>query len=109
MKPKRSDEGKGVGMPLTGPRGLGGKGSVSELRSAGCPVPLGTGGSSKSSPKPASPPQSAPDHLEEELDLLLNLDAPARAETILPDPTPQGLQAEIDGEVAQEETGVIFI
>lgn len=104
MKPKRSDEGKGVG-----PRGPGGRGSVSELRPAGCPMPLGKGSSSKSSPKPASPLQPAADHLEEELDLLLNLDAPVKAETISPDPTAQGLESENDGEAARGGGGMLFV
>lgn len=117
VKPKRSDEGKGLGMQLRGPLGPGGKGSVSELKSvaAGCPMYLGKDsprpGPSEASQKPASPLQSAADHLEEELDLLLNLDAPVKAgDNISPDQTPQDLESEKDGEdVAQEERGTVFI
>ncbi|XP_054572356.1 cell death regulator Aven [Eptesicus fuscus] len=111
VKPKRKDEGKGLGMQLRGPPGPGGKGSMSELKSApaGCPGSLGKAsprpGPSEGSQEPASPLQSAADHLEEELDLLLSLDAPAKAgANILPDQMPQDLESEKDGEVlAQEE------
>lgn len=117
VKPKRNDEGKGLGMQLRGPLGPGGKGSVSELKSVpvGCPGSLGKAsprpGPSEGSQEPASPPQSAADHLEEELDLLLSLDAPAEAgANILPDQMPQDLESEKDGEVlAQEEKGTVFI
>lgn len=74
VKPKRNDEGKGLGMQLKGPLGPGGKGSIPELKpaTAGCPMYLGNDsprpGPSKVSQKPASPPPSAADHLEEELD-----------------------------------------
>uniref|UniRef100_A0A3Q2KTV0 Apoptosis and caspase activation inhibitor n=1 Tax=Equus caballus TaxID=9796 RepID=A0A3Q2KTV0_HORSE len=110
VKPKRNDEGKGLGMQLKGPLGPGGKGSVPELKpaTAGCPMYLGNDsprpGPSKVSQKPASPPQSAADHLEEELDLLLNLDAPVRErENMLPDQIFQDLEPKKEGEVAQEE------
>ncbi|ELK05576.1 Cell death regulator Aven [Pteropus alecto] len=110
VKPKRNDEGKGLGMQLKGALGLGGKGSVSELKSAaaGCPLYLGKDsprpGPSTGSQKPTAPLQSAADHLEEELDLLLNLDAPVKAgANILPDQTPQDLESQKDEEVAQEE------
>lgn len=117
VKPKRNDEGKGLGMQLRGPLGPGGKGSMPELKSspAGCPGSLGKAssrpGPSEGSQDPASPLQSAADHLEEELDLLLNLDAPAKAgANILPDQMPQDLESEKDGEVvAQEEKGTVFI
>lgn len=117
VKSKRNDEGKGLGMQLRGPLGPGGKGSVSELKSApvGCPGSLGKAsprpGSSGASQEPTSPLQSAADHLEEELDLLLNLDAPAKAGVnILPDQMPQDLESEKDGKVvAQEEKGTVFI
>ncbi|CAD7670946.1 unnamed protein product [Nyctereutes procyonoides] len=100
MKPKRNDEAKGLGMQLKGPLGPGGKGSVSELKPAACcPAPLG------GPQKPTAPLPSAADHLEEELDLLLSLDAPVReGESILPDLTP-GLESEKDGDVAQEGKG----
>lgn len=110
VKPKRNDEGKGLGMQLKGALGLGGKGSVSELKSAaaGCPLYLGKDsprpGPSTGSQKPTAPLQSAADHLEEELDLLLNLDAPVKVgANILPDQTPQDLESQKDEEVAQEE------
>lgn len=116
VKPKRNDEGKGLGMQLKGALGLGGKGSVSELKSAaaGCPLYLGKDSPrpspSTGSQKPTAPLQSAADHLEEELDLLLNLDAPVKAgANILPDQTPQDLESQKDEEVAQEEKGMIFI
>lgn len=103
-------------MQLKGPLGPGGRGSVSELTSAAarCPMDLGNAGPrpgpSKSSQKPASPLPSAADHLEEELDLLLNLDVPVKvADNILPDQTLQNLESEKDGEVAQEEEGMVFI
>ncbi|XP_065403783.1 cell death regulator Aven isoform X1 [Macaca fascicularis] len=110
VKPKRTDDGKGLGMQLKGPLGPGGKGPISELKSAaaGCPVWLGTDnprpGPSTDSQKPTSPLQSAGDHLEEELDLLLNLDAPVKeGDNILPDQTSQDLKSKKDGEVVQEE------
>lgn len=110
LKPKKNDEGKGLGMQLKGPLGPGGRGSLSELKSAAthCPMDLGNArprpGPSKSSQTPASPLPSAADHLEEELDLLLNLDAPVKvADNILPDQTLQNLESEKGGEVAQEE------
>lgn len=92
VKPKRPDDSKGTGMQL--------KGSLSELRSATCPGPLGP---SSGPQKPASSPESAADHLEEELDLLLNLDAPVKEEDNLLGKTSQDLKPEEDGEMAQEE------
>ncbi|KAM6181036.1 cell death regulator Aven [Erethizon dorsatum] len=107
VKPKRNDDGKGLGMQLGGP---GGRGLIMELRSstAGCPGSLGKDsprpGPSGASQKPDSPLQSAADHLEEELDLLLNLDAPVKdGDDSLPEETSQDLQSEKDGQVAQEE------
>ncbi|XP_013964833.2 cell death regulator Aven isoform X5 [Canis lupus familiaris] len=100
MKPKRNDEAKGLGMQLKGPLGPGGKGSVSELKPAAC-CPAPSGGPQK----PTAPLPSAADHLEEELDLLLSLDAPVRdGESILPDLTP-GLESEKDRDMAQEGQG----
>nr|XP_017522081.1 cell death regulator Aven [Manis javanica] len=106
VKPTRNDEGKGRGMQLKGPRG---KGSVSELKSASSPVYLHQDsprpGPSQGSQKPASPLQPAADHLEEELDLLLSLDAPIKeGGNVSPDQTSQSLESEKDGSVAQEET-----
>ncbi|XP_023558988.1 cell death regulator Aven [Octodon degus] len=110
VKPKRTDDGKGLGMQLKRPLGPGGRGPISELRSstAGCPGSL-----EKDSPrpgplgaaqKPDSPLQSAADHLEEELDLLLNLDAPVKeGDDILGEEMSQDLKSEQDGEAAQEE------
>ncbi|KAM5337597.1 cell death regulator Aven [Glossophaga mutica] len=113
VKPKRNDEGKGLGMQFKGPLGPGGKGSVPEPKSAaaGCPMHVGkdspSPGAAKGAQKPTSPLPSAADHLEEELDLLLNLDAPVKAkagEDLLPDQIPQALESEKDGDlVAQEE------
>ncbi|XP_027975337.1 cell death regulator Aven [Eumetopias jubatus] len=112
VKPKRSEEGKGLGMQLKGPLGSGGKGSISELKlaTAGCPTYLDKDGPSptpsQGSRKPSAPLQSAADHLEEELDLLLSLDAPVReGENITPDRTCQDQESEKDGKVAQEEKG----
>ncbi|XP_005381223.1 PREDICTED: cell death regulator Aven [Chinchilla lanigera] len=109
-KPKRNDDGKGLGMPLKGSLGPGGRGPMSELRSstAGCPGSLGKDsprpGPSGASWKPDSSLKSAADHLEEELDLLLNLDAPVKeGYDSVPEETPQDLKSEKDGEVAQEE------
>ncbi|XP_014443958.1 cell death regulator Aven [Tupaia chinensis] len=109
VKPRINDDGKGLGMQLTGPFGPGGRGPISELKSAtaGCPMSLG-----KDSPrpgpsgtqKPASPQQPAADHLEEELDLLLNLDVPIKeGDDILPEQTSQDLKSKKDEVVAQEE------
>ncbi|XP_027781735.2 cell death regulator Aven [Marmota flaviventris] len=110
VKPKRSDDSKGLGMQLKGPLGLGGRGPLSELRSstAGCPGSLAKDSPrpdpSGSSQKPTSPPQSAADHLEEELDLLLNLESPVKErDNILPDQTSQDMKSERDGQMAQEE------
>nr|KAF6499128.1 apoptosis and caspase activation inhibitor [Molossus molossus] len=93
-------------MQLQGPLGPGGKGS--ELRSAGCPMYPSKDsprrGPAEGSQKPASPPHSAADPLEEELDLLLNLDAPVKVgDNILPDQTPQDLESEKEEAAAQEE------
>ncbi|XP_066130284.1 cell death regulator Aven [Saccopteryx bilineata] len=114
VKPKRNGEGTGLGMQLRGPPGPGGKGSTSELQSAavGCPLYLGRGGPglapSKGPQKPASPLQSAADHLEEELDLLLNLDAPVKAgDDISPGQTPRDLESEKDREVVAQEEKVL--
>ncbi|XP_045678187.1 cell death regulator Aven [Phyllostomus hastatus] len=114
VKPKRNDEGKGLGMQFRGPMGPGGKGSVPEQKSAaaGCPVHLGkdspSPGPAKGSQEPASPLPSAADHLEEELDLLLNLDAPVKAgDDLLPDQIPQALESEKDEEVAAQEEKVL--
>uniref|UniRef100_A0A8C9K9W0 Cell death regulator Aven n=1 Tax=Panthera tigris altaica TaxID=74533 RepID=A0A8C9K9W0_PANTA len=100
VKPKRNDEGKGRGMQL--------KGGSAELKSvaAGCPMYLGkdSPGPTKGSREPTGPLQSAAGPLEEELDLLLSLDAPIKeGENILPDQTSQDRGSEKDGEVAPEE------
>ncbi|XP_049645767.1 cell death regulator Aven [Suncus etruscus] len=102
VKPKRN-EGKGLGMQLKGPVG-----SISELKPAGCPLFPG-----KDDPRLAAldglqrqVPQlpSAADHLEEELDVLLSLDAPVKeGDPISPDQTPQNLGPEENRELAQEE------
>ncbi|VFV26903.1 cell death regulator aven-like [Lynx pardinus] len=107
VKPKRNDEAKGRGMQLKGPLGPGGRGSA-ELKSvaAGCPMYLGkdSPGPTKGSREPTGPLQSAAGPLEEELDLLLSLDAPIKeGENILPDQTSQDRGSEKDGEVAPEE------
>lgn len=92
------------------------RGPVSELRSAagGCPRSL-CRDSLRQSPlegvqKASSPPQSVADHLEEELDMLLHLDAPVKEEdNSSPDQTFQDQEPERDEQVAQEETGMAFI
>lgn len=101
-KPRRNDDGKELGMQLRGP--------LSQLRSAagGCPRSLGRDSlrqsPSEGSQKASSPPQSAADHLEEELDMLLHLDAPVKEEDNLsPDQTSQDQEPERDGQIAQEE------
>uniref|UniRef100_A0A8C8ZEU5 Uncharacterized protein n=1 Tax=Prolemur simus TaxID=1328070 RepID=A0A8C8ZEU5_PROSS len=106
VKPKRSVDSEGLGMRLHGPLGPGGRGPISELKSAttnGCPESLGKDslrpGPSWGSQKPVG---SAADHLEEELDLLLNLDVPVKeGDNIFPDQTSQDLKSEKGGEVAQ--------
>lgn len=115
VKPKRKDDGKGLGMQLKGPLAPGGRGPISELRSStsGCPGSLGKDSPrpapSGASQKPNSLLQSAADHLEEELDLLLNLDASVKeGDDILPEEMSQDLKSEKDGQVAQEEQGMAF-
>nr|XP_020023862.1 cell death regulator Aven isoform X3 [Castor canadensis] len=101
VKPKRNDDSKGLGMQSRVP--------FSELRSAaGFPESLGKDGSrlglSGLSQKSTPRLQSATDHLEEELDLLLDLDAPVEEEdSVLPDQTSQDLESEKDGQVTPEE------
>lgn len=103
VKPKRNDEAKGLGMQLKGPLGPGGKGSISELKAAtaGCPRYPGKDSPGPGPQKPGSPLHSA-DLLEEELDLLLNLDAPVKGD-ISSDQTSWDLESEKGGQVAQEE------
>jgi hypothetical protein len=101
VKPKRNDDSKGLGMQSRVP--------FSELRSAaGFPESLSKDGSrlglSGLSQKSTPRLQSATDHLEEELDLLLDLDAPVEEEdSVLPDQTSQDLESEKDGQVTPEE------
>uniref|UniRef100_A0A8C5K5K4 Apoptosis, caspase activation inhibitor n=2 Tax=Jaculus jaculus TaxID=51337 RepID=A0A8C5K5K4_JACJA len=102
VKAKRNDDGKSPGMQLRGP--------VSELRSstAGCIRFLGTDNlradPAEASEKSTSWPQLAADHLEEELDQLLSLDAPVTEGTnICTDQTPQDLKCKTDGQTPQEE------
>lgn len=95
VKPKRN-EGKGLGLQLQGPVG-----SVSELKPTGCPMFPG-----KDNPHlaPSEGLQSTVDHLEEELDLLLSLDAPVKEDgPVSPDQTPQNLGPEEGRELAHEE------
>ncbi|XP_041534930.1 cell death regulator Aven [Microtus oregoni] len=103
VKPRRPEDGKELGMQLRGP--------ISELRSAAgsCPRSLGKD-SLRPSPleglqKAPFPPHSEADHLEDELDMLLHLDAPVK-EDDRPclDQTSQDQEPERDGQVAQEET-----
>ncbi|XP_030740766.1 cell death regulator Aven [Echinops telfairi] len=104
VKPKRNHDGQGLGVPSRGTLGSGGRGSGSERKVPASPcVSLGREGS-RPGPLAASAPQPA-DLLEEELDLLLNLDAPARGgdDDMLPDQTSQDLKPERDATVAQEE------
>lgn len=110
VKPKRNNDGKGLGMQLKGPLGPGGKGSLSEMKSTTAGFPMYPGkdgpgsGPSKGSQNPTSLLQLAADHLEEELDLLLNLDAPVKeGGDVFSDQTAQDLGSEKSGQVAQEE------
>lgn len=116
VKPKRNNDGKGLGMQLKGPLGPGGKGSLSEMKSTTASFPMYPGkdgpgsGPSKGSQNPTSLLQLAADHLEEELDLLLNLDAPVKeGGDVFSDQTAQDLGSEKSGQVAQEEAGTVFI
>lgn len=108
VKPKRNNDGKGLGMQLKGPSGPGGKGSLSEMKSTTTGFPVYPGkdgpgsGPSKASQNPTSLLQLAADHLEEELDLLLNLDAPVKeGGDILSDQTAQDLESEKRGDLVQ--------
>ncbi|KAB0345101.1 hypothetical protein FD754_022027 [Muntiacus muntjak] len=110
VKPKRNNDGKGLGMQLKGPSGPGGKGSPSEMKSTTAGFPMYPGkdgpglGPSKGSQNPTSLLQLAADHLEEELDLLLNLDAPVKeGGDIFSDQTAQDLESEKGGEVVHKE------
>ncbi|XP_021050201.1 cell death regulator Aven [Mus pahari] len=103
VKPRRNDDGKERGMHFRGP--------ISELRSASgaCARSLSRGGLRQSPleglQKASSPPHSVADHLEEELDVLLHLDAPVQEEDNLSlDQTSRDQEPETDGQVAQEET-----
>lgn len=116
MKPKRNNDGKGLGMQLKGPSGPGGKGSLSEMKSTTTGFPVYPGkdgpgsGPSKASQNPTSLLQLAADHLEEELDLLLNLDAPVKeGGDILSDQTAQDLESEKRGDLVQAAAGTVFI
>ncbi|KAH0506260.1 Cell death regulator Aven [Microtus ochrogaster] len=108
VKPRRPEDGKEPGMQLRGP--------ISELRSAVGNFPRSLGKDSlRPSPleglqKAPFPPHSEVDHLEDELDMLLHLDAPVK-EDDRPclDQTSQDQEPERDGQVAQEETGMAFI
>ncbi|ERE72088.1 cell death regulator Aven-like protein [Cricetulus griseus] len=96
VKPRRNDDGKELGMQLRGP--------ISELRSA-----AGKDSLRQSPPeglqKAPFPPQSVADHLEDELDMLLHLDAPMTEEDrICPDQMSQDQEPDRDQQVAQEET-----
>lgn len=108
VKPRRPDDGKEPGTQLRGP--------ISELRPAAgsCPKSLGKD-SVRASPleglqKAPFPPRSVADHLEDELDMLLHLDAPVKEEdSSCLDQTSPDQEPERDGQVAQEETGMAFI
>ncbi|XP_012869762.1 PREDICTED: cell death regulator Aven [Dipodomys ordii] len=97
VKPKRKDDGKGAGMQL--------RGSLSELRASAAggprPRPQGNDGPQLG---PSGASQPAAGCLEEELDLLLSLDAPVSAGgSIPPGQTSQDLRSE-EGEEARKET-----
>ncbi|XP_058522101.1 cell death regulator Aven [Ochotona princeps] len=100
VKPKRPDDSKGLGMQLKGPLVPGGKGSFSELKSATATSPRPQGPSAGSQ-KPA---EFMADPLEEELDRLLNLDAPPTNEEddFLGKPSHE-LKSEEEEETAQDE------
>lgn len=92
------------------------RGPISELRPAAgsCPRSLGKD-SVRASPlegleKAPFPPHSVADHLEDELDMLLHLDAPLKEEdSSCLDQTSPDQEPERDGQVTQEETGMAFI
>ncbi|XP_076982851.1 cell death regulator Aven [Tamandua tetradactyla] len=112
VKPKRNDNGKGLGMQLKGPLGPGGKGSASELKSMYLGKDRPRLGPSNDSQKPSSSPPSVADHLDEELDLLLNLDGPGKEEAgVLPHKTsldlkPEEDRKEVQGDKAPAEPAV---
>ncbi|XP_072481380.1 cell death regulator Aven isoform X2 [Notamacropus eugenii] len=104
MKPKKMEDGKGLSMQMRWPLGPG---SDVTSDAANRPVPMG-----KNGPRPCSsegfqkitPLQQTVDHLDEELDLLLNLDAPVKEEdNTLRAQTYQDPKANKDGKMVQEE------
>uniref|UniRef100_F6T863 Apoptosis and caspase activation inhibitor n=1 Tax=Monodelphis domestica TaxID=13616 RepID=F6T863_MONDO len=106
MKPKKMEESKGLGMQMRWPVGPGSD-VISDA--ANCPVPTGKDGprpcSSEAFQKITPPLQQTVDHLDEELDLLLNLDAPIKEEhNALIAQTHQDPKAKKDGRKIQEET-----
>ncbi|KAL1785967.1 cell death regulator Aven [Sigmodon hispidus] len=103
VKPRRNEDGKELGMPFRGPISELGSVASSCLKSLGKdslrPSPL------EGLQKAPMPSQSVTDHLEDELDMLLHLDAPVKQEdTICSDQMSQDQEPERDGPVAQEET-----
>ncbi|XP_043837950.1 cell death regulator Aven [Dromiciops gliroides] len=105
MKPKKMEDGKGLGMQM---RWSLGPGSDMITDAANRPVPVGKDGprpcSSEAFQKITPPLQQTVDHLDEELDLLLNLDAPVKEEVnILIAQTFQDPEAKKAGKVVQEE------
>uniref|UniRef100_A0A4X2KMR5 Apoptosis and caspase activation inhibitor n=2 Tax=Vombatus ursinus TaxID=29139 RepID=A0A4X2KMR5_VOMUR len=105
MKPKKMEDGKGLGMQIRRPLGPGSD-VISDA--ANCPVPMGKDGprpgSSEAFQKITPPLQQTVDHLDEELDLLLNLDAPVKEEdNTLTAQTYEDPKAKKDGKMIQEE------
>ncbi|KAL6089253.1 hypothetical protein STEG23_036609, partial [Scotinomys teguina] len=99
VKPRRNDDDKELGTQLRGFRSAAGSCPRSLGRDSLRPSPL------EGLQKAPFPPQSVADHLEDELDMLLHLDAPVKEEDrICLDQTSQDQEPERDGQVAQEET-----
>ncbi|XP_068953765.1 cell death regulator Aven [Petaurus breviceps papuanus] len=99
MKPKKMEDGKALGMQMRWPL-------ISDA--ANRPGPTAKDGprpcSSEAFQKITPPLQQTTDHLDEELDLLLNLDAPVKEEdNILTAHKSQDPKAKKDGKMVQEE------
>nr|XP_020851943.1 cell death regulator Aven isoform X1 [Phascolarctos cinereus] len=105
LKPKKMEDGKGLGMQMRWPLGPG-----SDVISDAASHPVLPGkdgprpGSSEAFQKITPPLQQTVDHLDEEFDLLLNLDAPVKEEdNTLTAQTYQGPKTKKDGKMVQEE------
>ncbi|XP_074092364.1 cell death regulator Aven [Macrotis lagotis] len=110
MKPKKMEDGKGQGMQMRWPLGPSSD-VISDA--ANRPVSMGKDGhrpcSSEAFQKITPPLQQTVDHLDEELDLLLNLDAPVKEEeNTLTALTYQDPQIKKDGKIIQENVPEIL-